>query len=177
MDDEWIFVTRKSKKKRHASEKNLKNTILPTPLNCDCDPADVDEMKAKIETAVNELELTEFCTDFLQVISLAFYSINTEARNKTKEPFIINEIICYGLGSISDSYISRYQLAMLLILWQYMMNSSKNHCEMTHEHNVKYATKDKDMEKKMTSNKNPMPVICKAYDPIFSSLEIAVLES
>ncbi|XP_023946258.2 SRR1-like protein [Bicyclus anynana] len=92
-----LVSTKKSSKKKVLVPRNDLHLKLDSKI-------DIEKSFKRIETAVGELECSEYLKSVIKAVSNFLNDKN------------IVEIICFGLGHIGESNISRYQLALLLCL-------------------------------------------------------------
>lgn len=157
MANEWTTVTKRSHR-RLVSKKAPRNDHGMDFSNCSTfadDGGNYERTKAKIDFAVDELRATQFCKDFLQHIHDIVEQkgvLSSASSTKNEQGFMVHQIVCYGLGRIATSYISRFQLALLLILREHL--SKLNICLA-----------------------NQRQVTCYAYDPVFTELDTSLLQS
>lgn len=156
MASEWTTVTKRSHKKlvsrkspRYYHNRNVSKRSVTTD-----DDWNYEEAKAKIDHAVDELKATEFCKDFLQdfcdILKRKGALSSTEA--KSEQECKTHKLVCYGLGRIAASCVSRFQLALLLILREHL-------------------------SKQQALFSNKLQVKCDAYDPVFTELDNSLLQS
>nr|CAG4638792.1 EOG090X0FII [Cyclestheria hislopi] len=72
-------------------------------------PVEKESFLRKIATIVDDLEASDFVSCFWTTLHQGLSKIQCN-------PVSVSEIVCFGLGSICDSKVSQYQLALLLIL-------------------------------------------------------------
>jgi len=108
--------------KKYKHKKNHKNVIPDIKENIDED-FNVEYCKTKIEEYKLELKQSSFWTD---CEALLHHSLSCVTRNCTyqfketdqvgNETKLFQEIVVYGIGCISQSHISKYQLAWVLLI-------------------------------------------------------------
>lgn len=118
-NDGFVLVKSKKKIKKVYKQSSLSNQLKTEKP----DPNEVDELISKLKNLQNqllchdtELYASKFLFNLRNILD-NFFSKNCENSNKK----IV--ILCYGLGSFDDSLTSRYQLALLLIIIEYIKES------------------------------------------------------
>nr|XP_039266813.1 SRR1-like protein [Styela clava] len=148
MLEEWKTVTRKTKR-RIGKENNTSSNCVEILSNINFTKSDIQHEISKVEKASEELIESAFFHKFCKYIETVLIKYENDCHEKTS---MLNEIVCYGLGSVSNSYIARYQLAMLILLLKFLSQRTGNNC----------------------GNK---PIPCYVYDPIFNNFDVAILEN
>lgn len=120
-DDGFIKVIYKSNRRRKRSIPiSINNMIRCDSLQSE---SDLESLLKKIEDCKTEIHCSKF---YLHFYDIFMRSVNanpslTKSENVNRS---IQNIVCYGLGSISTSVAARYQLALLLLMQEFTKSSS-----------------------------------------------------
>ena len=132
-DDEWTVVAKGSRRKMSSTKLRALQAGAETSLGKVEDPPDVsvDKTWSQIDRAVGEIKEAQFCKTLLKQLRDAGFRGVEEGDAKTKDSspktddvvedssIIINtfkRMVILGLGSPTNSPVSRFQLALAIIL-------------------------------------------------------------
>ncbi|XP_007247249.2 SRR1-like protein [Astyanax mexicanus] len=110
---EWQCVRRGKRAARRGKADQSRNPTAAAP-----EPADRERDTRRITEAVNELRCEDFWLEWRDLLSgcLVGSGCSSSKENTVGEWQL--ECVCYGLGNFSSCVSARYQLAMLLLLFE-----------------------------------------------------------
>ncbi|XP_072538061.1 SRR1-like protein [Salminus brasiliensis] len=111
---EWQCVRRgKGAARRGKPDRSQKPTAAP-------EPADRQRDTRRLTEAVNELRGEDFWLKWRDLLSgcLAGFGCDGRVEKTVREGECLLDCVCYGLGNFSSCVSARYQLAMLLLLFE-----------------------------------------------------------
>jgi len=122
-DTEFQLVSRRKSRKSKQQQQHFPSVPHPGHLSPSASYLSSDQCKEKIETCKDELKLSAFWKDFFSLL-LHTVTCDQHTCNKHKEddqPVDANvkqfgEVVVYGIGSLLNSSIARYQFALALLL-------------------------------------------------------------
>ncbi|XP_065169454.1 SRR1-like protein isoform X1 [Atheta coriaria] len=114
-DEEFKKITYKRKSK--PQQPSITQQLADISLNID----DFDKNKAirRVLEAKDDILASDYYSNVQASVREALSLLqhkNLETQTEKSKQIQIKELICFGIGYVSDSMISRYQLALILIL-------------------------------------------------------------
>jgi hypothetical protein len=109
----------KFKKKRFGTPKSLSNF---STAQISCSNKQLDLVINNIKTCQTELQDTPFYNELLLSMSKVL-SVNVVHSDQITVDF--QDFVCYGIGKLSECPTSRYQFALLVLLWEHFKPSGK----------------------------------------------------
>lgn len=161
-DDSWQTVPLKRRKGKSNSNKSFQcHTMTSAEKNTNSDAEQVDQLHQNI---LNKIKYIVKNKNKKQQILKSI----VEMLTKWKEDFEGANLYCYCLGSFDDFVNSKYQLAQLILLRQFLHFKGSNLKKLDGEDLISDWMESYKMDAEM--------VKCKIFDPAFTATDKKVLE-
>ncbi|XP_023244184.1 SRR1-like protein [Centruroides sculpturatus] len=122
--DGFIKVEYKSNRRRKRSKpKKINNAVGYETIHFDPLEAETDfeTVLKKVEECKAEIRSSDFYLNFYEIFKKCVVTNSGKSEDGKRN---VQNIVCYGLGSVSTSLAARYQLALLLLMKEFTGSSN-----------------------------------------------------